>query len=282
MSELYVNVNGTWKTASNYYVNVNGTWKEGSELHAKVSSNWKQSGSGTGTASLITTDLVLHLDASNNSSYSGSGTTWYDLSGNSNNLTLSNGPTFTSDDGGAIVFDGTNDYAASPLNQSFFQFGTGDYTLGIWVKFESVSNFEGFLSCGPGNASGSWQFGHSGSKFRYRLGVSGTNINCTATQTRNLDQWYYIVVVNDRSEDQCKLYVDGSLDKTTNNSNFGSSNVGVFTATDVKNCFNVGRNRNQNLFLDGAVAQVHVYKGKALTASEVLTNYNATKANYVD
>jgi hypothetical protein len=130
MSELYVNVSGTWKTASNYYVNVNGTWKEGSELHAKVSSDWKQSG---GTASLITTNLVLHLDASNSSSYSGSGTTWSDLSGDGNDLTLTNGPTFTSDNGGAIVFDGTNDYAASPLNQSFFQFGTGDYTLGIWV-----------------------------------------------------------------------------------------------------------------------------------------------------
>jgi len=280
MSELYVNVSGTWKTASNYYVNVNGTWKEGSEIHAKVSSAWKQSGS---TASLITTNLVLHLDASNSSSYSGSGTTWSDLSGDGNDLTLTNGPTFTSDNGGAIVFDGTNDYAASPLNQSFFQFGTGDYTLGIWVKFDSVSNFEGFLSCGPGNTSGAWQFGHSGTKFRYRLGTGGTNIDCTATQTRNLDQWYYIVVVNDRSENECKLYVDGSIDKTSGtNSTWGSSNVGVFTATDVKNCFNVGRNRNQNLFLDGAVAQVHVYKGKALTASEVLTNYNATKANYHD
>ncbi|RPG74710.1 MAG: hypothetical protein CBE08_004495 [Euryarchaeota archaeon TMED248] len=43
MAQLYVNVNGTWKTASDYYVNVNGTWKTGSELHIKEGSTWKQS-----------------------------------------------------------------------------------------------------------------------------------------------------------------------------------------------------------------------------------------------
>ena len=67
MAELYVNVNGTWKQASNYYVNVNGTWKEGSELHAKVSSAWKQSGSAvySGTSGIVTTNIVLDLNASN-------------------------------------------------------------------------------------------------------------------------------------------------------------------------------------------------------------------------
>ena len=54
-------------------------------------------------------DLELYLDAGNASSYPGSGTTWTDLSGNGRNGTLTNGPTYSSADGGSIVFDGTND-----------------------------------------------------------------------------------------------------------------------------------------------------------------------------
>jgi hypothetical protein len=60
--------------------------------------------------SVVTTGLQLYLDAGNASSYSGSGTAWNDLSGNSRNGTLTNGPTYSSADGGSIVFDGTNDF----------------------------------------------------------------------------------------------------------------------------------------------------------------------------
>ena len=57
---IYVNVGGTWKTASNYYVNVNGTWKTGSEFQIKVNSNWK--GGSSGPVSLPTYLNVLTLD----------------------------------------------------------------------------------------------------------------------------------------------------------------------------------------------------------------------------
>ncbi len=60
----------------------------------------------------IPTDgLVLALDAANTKSYTGSGTTWSDLSGNGNNGTLTNGPTFDSDNGGSLDFNGVGDYA---------------------------------------------------------------------------------------------------------------------------------------------------------------------------
>ena len=154
MAELYVNVGGTWKTASNYYVNVNGTWKEGSELHAKVSSAWKQSSSSSFSIPVNTSNLVVYLDAGETTSYSGSGTTWNDLSGNGNNFTLTNGPTYTSSDGGAIVFDGTNDYAVSATSASFFAFGTSnDYSYGAWVKIDSTAQNESIFSCSTsGNA----------------------------------------------------------------------------------------------------------------------------------
>ena len=59
---------------------------------------------------LVTNGLVLCLDAANKLSYPGSGTTWYDLSGNANNGTLTNGPTFNSANSGSIVFDYIDDY----------------------------------------------------------------------------------------------------------------------------------------------------------------------------
>jgi hypothetical protein len=58
---------------------------------------------------IVTNGLVLLLDAGNPASYPGSGTTWFDLSGNGNNGTLVNGVGYNSDNGGSLVFDGVDD-----------------------------------------------------------------------------------------------------------------------------------------------------------------------------
>ena len=58
---------------------------------------------------IVTDGLVLYLDAANQRSYPGTGTTWTDISRGGNNGVLINGPTFSSANGGSIVFDGTDD-----------------------------------------------------------------------------------------------------------------------------------------------------------------------------
>ena len=60
--------------------------------------------------SIITQNLVLCLDAANSKSYPGSGTTWYNLIPGGVNGTLTNGPTYSSANGGVIALDGVNDY----------------------------------------------------------------------------------------------------------------------------------------------------------------------------
>jgi hypothetical protein len=70
---------------------------------------------------IIEDGLVLCLDAGNNNSYPKSGTTWSDLIGTNDGI-LTNGPTYDSDNAGAISFDGTNQYAAIPHN-NIFNFG---------------------------------------------------------------------------------------------------------------------------------------------------------------
>ena len=65
-----------------------------------------------GQGNIVTNGLVLNLDAANPRSYPQpyDGTTWADLSGNGNNGTLTNGPTFNAVNGGSIVFDGVDDF----------------------------------------------------------------------------------------------------------------------------------------------------------------------------
>jgi hypothetical protein len=72
---------------------------------------------------LTSSNLVLHLDATNTKSYSGSGNTWYDLSGFGNNGTLNNGVLYNSY-GGFFEFDGSNDYIEIP-HASSLNIGTG-------------------------------------------------------------------------------------------------------------------------------------------------------------
>ena len=110
-----------------------------------------------GTSGIVSTNIVLDLNATNSSSYSGSGTTWTDLSSSSNNGTLTNGPTFDSGNGGSIVFDGTNDRV---------QFGSdifdpnSNFTITAWVNFDDLTSGTHTIVSDYSDA-GSFQFRYS-------------------------------------------------------------------------------------------------------------------------
>ena len=88
--------------------------------------------SNTSNSVSITDGLVLNLDAGNSASYSGTGTTWTDLSGNGNNGTITNSPTYNSANGGSFLFDGSSKYAS--LTPSKLPTGTSDRTVITIVK----------------------------------------------------------------------------------------------------------------------------------------------------
>lgn len=83
--------------------------------------------------SIVRNGLVLHLDAANTKSYPGTGSSWNDLSGNNNNATLVNGPTYKTDDSKYFTFDGVNDHATIPNSSSLSSF-TNKLTISIWFK----------------------------------------------------------------------------------------------------------------------------------------------------
>lgn len=85
---------------------------------------------------IVTNGLVLYLDAGNSKSYPGSGTVWNDLSGNGNNGTLVNGPTYSGANKGSIVFDGANDYISGGSNTVSIN---NAITISAWIRHSAIT-----------------------------------------------------------------------------------------------------------------------------------------------
>ena len=226
---------------------------------------------------IVTDGLVLALDAADRNSYPGSGTTLTDLSGGGNTGTLTNGPTYDSANGGAIVFDGTNDYATIEANSSF-QLGNG-YTLCAWVKASNnPGNYAGI--CGTFDIIPSSYFGQNfailpGSQ-RFSFVVSGWSGGSLqyidATTQYSIGRWYYLVGTN--LGVNCNFYIDGNLD-TTYTQAAVASNPGPTTK------FKIGRYYQDidNYYFPGNIADIKYYN-RALSAAEVQQNFNALRGRF--
>lgn len=103
---------------------------------------------------IVSEGLVLYLDAANSKSYSGTGTTWTDLSGNSNNATLVNGPTYSSLNGGGIVLDAIDDFISITPSASL-KVDAGNFTIlsvhKIGTAFDTYGQF--FYQSGDGSGA---------------------------------------------------------------------------------------------------------------------------------
>ena len=228
--------------------------------------------------SSVTSGLVLCLDAANSKSYPGSGTAWTDLSGNGNTGTLTTGPTYSSANGGSIVFGGTNEYATIEANSSF-QLGNG-YTLCAWVKASNnPGNFAGI--CGTFDTIPSTFFGQNfniqpgSQKFTFLVGgwSGGSYQYIAATAQYTIGRWYYLVGTN--LGVNCNFYIDGNLN-TTYTQAAVASNPGPTTK------FKIGRFYQDinNYYFPGNIAGIKYYN-RALTATEIQQNFNATRSRYL-
>lgn len=230
--------------------------------------------------SIVTDGLVLALDAANSKSYPGSGTTWSDLSGNGNNGTLTNGPTFDSDNLGSLVFDGIDDYVNVNTSTNFFPTYSDSVTYEVWsytptgaqwhanppggsgTNIISRGTYAGYNGLGRGSVDNTILA-------YYRGSTSGV---ASASFTIGRDMWYHLVSIWTGS--RTELYVDGILRATNGTALVGNPNSGVVS---------IARQRalggNNGGWYDGLLSAVKIYN-QALTASEVLQNYNATKGRF--
>lgn len=216
------------------------------------------------------------LDAGYVSSYPRQGTTWRDLGGNARNGTLTNGPTFSSADGGSIVFDGTNDFVTS--STTAFKLEAFDWSLSSWWKangaqadFASIMSLNFILS---NISQGSWAFKVKNAaaqnvfSFSYASALN-TIVDVTSSAACNDGNWHYLVIT--RSGTSCIMYMDAvSVGTFTLPSNFifqGATNAVL------------GYTPRDNAYIKGNVAFCSI-NGFALTAAQVTSNFNALKGRF--
>jgi hypothetical protein len=206
----------------------------------------------------VTDGLVLYLDAANARSYPKSGTTWFDRSGNANNGTLTNGPTYSSANFGSIVFDGVDDYASFTNNS----LPTGDYTINCWIKSPStipVSDYYMIIS----TSQYYWYLAIYSDRFRIDNNSSGT-FAFVPTVTANT---FYNLTVS-RTSNIDTTYVNSVNHGTVGNSVTLSGN------------WEIGRwAYSPYYYWNSNIYQVSIYN-RALSAAEVSQNYNALKGRF--
>ena len=228
---------------------------------------------------IVTDGLVLNLDAGNRTSYPGSGTNWIDLSPYRYNGVLTNGPTYTIEGGGSFIFDGTDDYVITSYTTPI---GTSDFTYATWIKY-TASQIGGVIS----------KRTDAPFYIQFSLFISGDSTATTAgakinpidfnnggryfitNNTFNDGNWHY--VVSTRSNSNNNVYVDNVLQSVTGNNDF-------FPDLNTTSNLFIGVGGNSNLplagtYFNGSIAVTQVYN-KALSASEILQNYNAQKSRF--
>jgi hypothetical protein len=222
---------------------------------------------------IVTSGMVLNLDAGFVSSYPTSATTWYDLSYSGNNGTLTNGPTFSSLSGGSIVFDGTNDYVL--INRPSEITTGGSITVSLWAKWTTVgttistiqtlvdnnhsgSPVQGFIIQDRPDLNKLIQFAvqpnTNGSVSTFQIG-NGTWKHITGT---------YVAGSN-------RLYIDGS---------FNASTTAETSMSTVQPYISLGYWQfTPSRYLNGNIANFQIYN-RALSPFEVYQNYNSTKGRF--
>lgn len=234
--------------------------------------------------SIVTDGLVFYVDAANDNSYPGTGTTWSDLI-EGNDGTLTNGPTYDSANGGSIDFDGTNDFVRVP-DSAALQFGTGSFTASAWIY--PVSAVDGRIintrGRGLGGQYSGYQFrtGESGSNWGFSGcaidDASGSIKSYTGSYVYPKNSWYYVNMVYNTQND-LKLYVNGSLDGTLTVGAYGSISNSLPTAIGTSVAFN-GVEGTYGQYFGGNISNVSLHN-RALTSTEILQNYNALKNRFV-
>lgn len=211
----------------------------------------------------VTSGLTMWLDANNPASYPGSGATWTDLSGNGADQTLVGAPTYNAGTPSYFTFDGISQYSTGSTP---FVLPPNTYTKMVWFQI-TLGADNNLISS---NTGGHYMF-FSGSSTLW-----AGNANVTpyvpgfgSSTSFNADTWYCATVVF--SDPQISLYVNGVLNQF--DPTYSAGGHGGDGSTNLA-CFNPGGN-----LLNGKIAEVYCY-ANALTAQQVLQNFNATRSRY--
>jgi hypothetical protein len=213
----------------------------------------------TGYENIVTAGLVANYDFGWYNSYPGTGSSFYDISGNLITGTLYNGVGFLGNDNGYLTFDGADDYGN--IGQSVVGVGSSPYSVIVWCKRDrNNAGYEELLSQWTNAGSGnSFFFGFDGSNVRFSDNWNPVTIPGAGV----IGEWMCLVGVNSGSN--AFIYLNGVLMATK-----GSALTYTSTGTMI-----IGRQGElSSEYFDGSIAIVQIYN-TALTQAQILQNFNA-------
>lgn len=217
--------------------------------------------------SIVASGLVLNLDAGNTSSYPGTGTTWTDLTGLGNNLTLINSPTWNS---AGYFSTGTTGYFTGAGSASI-PTGNSSYTLIVWARQNSswgsargLISIGGFWSVNQSNALRTASNTSVGNFEHYWWGNDMTVSNNNANLL--VGTWFMVTAQYDGTTRKVWANTTNVASDTPVGHNVASSTV------------QVGKTYSTEYFQgDIAIAQIY---NRALSSSEITQNYNYYKSRF--
>ena len=220
----------------------------------------------TAPSGIVTSNLYINLDAGQLSSYSGSGSTWTDISGNGYNGTLVNSPSYDSGNSGSIVFNGTN----NSVNVSAPNPGSLPFSFEFWINPTNTTQKGtiGLYDSAPNTAYVLRGYNSVPSE----SGVEWWNNNPSlSTPGLATNTWAQVVIVYRFSTNRFIDYY--------RNGSFVSTAMGSTTSAYAWTNFKLGNLNGSTPFYSGKLAKFAAYT-KVLSAAEVLQNFNALKSRY--
>lgn len=224
---------------------------------------------------IVKDGLVVYLDSANTRSYIGSGTSALSLSGLGNTGILINGPTFSSSNGGQIIFDGTNDYIKLPANNAY-NLNNGSLTIEVFYSIiNPIVGERMILEHNNWPANGLYQLTFATDNvYRYNFPEAWAGSQALDYTDTNLElnKWTHVVATFNTSTNTSRLYINTQLKVERNDitAELGNSTSDIYIF-----CRN-----GTGLFLAARLGHIKLYN-RALTAQEILQNYNATKGRYI-
>jgi len=244
------------------------------DLNGNIISSTSITGS-TFSNSIITDGLILHLDAGNKNSYSGSGATWTDLTGNGYNATLINSVGYSSNSGGMLTFNGSTQVAQVNVN-SFVRNNTS-YTFSTFFYLTTSNGGAPFcLMTTPSdsnNNDGFWQHLNLTNWLWRTEDSSGENLGNAEAPTGFVSSTYYhlTVVVTTNS---IKFYRNGNLISIISTT-FSWANV----RNDNTAYVFIGKGYEDGYYMTGNIGNFLMYN-RVLNNAEILANYYGQKSRF--
>jgi len=226
-----------------------------------------------GPKSIVQDGLVFAVDAGNSISFTSGSTDAYDLMNSSITGSLINGMIYSSDGGGSWECDGTNDYAVFPLMDNIYKSGFSEATVEVWAKYASVGTvgYRAMWSYGA-KAQGWACYGRNSSKIENGF-LSSTGVEYSQELNAWDDGWNLITSTWNGDGTGVDIYKNGVI-----GTGLGGAGNGTAENTD-KNLVLGGGTDYTNGDWNGWVTSLRIYN-RALTATEILQNYNATKNRF--